>query len=147
MPRNAPNDWNNLVRTLLGWLTFLLAIAFATALIGTLILNSWFGFPNVRGVLGFFGFGIPTIVVGGATAALWDGSKSLHKLLGWAGTMTGIVCAVAVLLLVGGWLLSERPESIFGPVLGRFPGFGVTALVCGGFGIAMLIEAEGKKIR
>ena len=134
------------MRTHLGWLTFLLAVAFATCQVATLILNSWFGFPNGRGVLAFFGFGIPTMVVGGATAALWDGHKSLQKLLGWAGTMAGIVCGLAVLLLVAGWVLSETPEPAVGPLIGRLLGFGVTGLVCGSFGIAMLFVAEGKTL-
>jgi hypothetical protein len=134
----------SLMRIFLGWLTFLLAVAFAACLVAALILNSWFGFANGRTVLGFFGFGIPTVVIGGATAALWDGHKSLQKLLGWAGTMAGIVCAVAVLLLVAGLVLSERPEPVVGATIGRFLGFGVTALICGAFGIALLFEAEGK---
>ncbi len=134
------------MRTHLGWLTFLLTVAFAACLVATLILNSWFGFPNDRAVLAFFGFGIPTMVVGGATAMLWDGHESLQKLLGWTGTMAGIICGVAVLLLVAGWVLSERPELVVGPIIGHLLGFGVTALVCGAFGIAMLYKAEGKSI-
>lgn len=134
------------MRIHLGWLTFLLAVAFAACLVATLILNSWFGFPNGRAALGFFGFGIPTVVVGVATAALWDGHKSLQKLLGWTGTMAGIICGVAVLLLVAGWVLSEGTEPVVGPIIGRLLGFGITALVCGAFGIVLLFEAEGKSI-
>ena len=132
------------MRILLGWLTFLLAVAFAACLVATLILNSWYGFPNVRAAIGFGGFGIPTMVVGGASAALWDGHRSLQKLLGWTGTMAGIICGVAVLLLVAGWVLSESTEPAGGRIIGRLLGFGVAGLVCGGFGIAMLFVAEGK---
>lgn len=129
----------------LGWLTFILAVAFATCLVATLILNSWFAFPADRTLLGFFGFGIPTLVAGGATAALWDGRKPLQNLLGWAGTMTGIVCGVAVLLLVGQRVFSETPPTTVGTLIWHVLGFAVSASFCGGFGIATLFEAEGSK--
>lgn len=134
------------VRTHLGWLTFLLALAFATCLVATLILNSWFGFLNVRSVLGFFGFGIPTVIAGVATAKLWDGRRSLLNLLGWAGTMAGIVSGVAVLLLVAGWVLSKQAEPAVGPLIWRVLGFGICGLACGGFGIVTLFQAEGKSL-
>jgi hypothetical protein len=134
------------MRAHLGWLTFLLAAAFATCLVATLILNTWFGFPGSKCVIGFFAFGIPTMITGGATATLWDGSKSLQTLLGWAGTMTAIVCGVAVLLLVGAWIFSETVQPEVGPLVWRLVGFGVCGIACGGFGIAVLFQAEGKSI-
>jgi len=130
------------VRAHLGWLMFMLALAFATCLVAVLILNTWFGFPAARTVMGFFGFGIPTMAAGGATAMLWDGRRPLQNILGWAGTMTGIVCGVAVLLLVGGWVLSDRAEPVVGSLIWRLLGFGVCGLVCGGFGIGVLFLAE-----
>jgi len=95
--------------------------------------------------MGFFGFGIPTMAVGAATALLWDGHTWLLKLLGWTGTMAGIVCGVAVLLLVAGCVFSQGTEPTVWPY-GRILGFSLTALVCGGFGISMLFSAEGKSI-
>lgn len=89
---------------------------------GTLILNSWFGFSNGKCVIGFFSFGISTMIVGGATASLWADKKDLQQLLGW--------------------VLSDRAGRAVGPLLARLIGFGVTGLVCGRFGIARLFKAE-----
>lgn len=134
------------MRAHLGWLTFLLAVAFAFCLIGTLVLNAWFDFPNQRAVRGFFAFGIPTMVIGAATALLWDGHKALQKFLGWAGTMAGLICAAAVLVLVVRWVLAEglQPEVGLWVMLSRLGAFSATALVCGGFGIETLYSAEGR---
>jgi hypothetical protein len=122
----------------------LLAAAFAVCLVGTLALNTWRSFPVQRTVIGFFGFGIPTIAAGAATAALWDGHKALQSLLGWAGTMIGIVCGIAVLLLVGGWVFSDDVAPVVGPLIWRLVAFAVCGFVCGTFGIAMLFQAEAK---
>lgn len=130
------------MRDHLGWLAFILATAFAICLMGTLILNSWFGFSGQKCAIGFFGFGIPTMIVGRATASLWEDKKDLQQLLGWAATMVALVCGVSVLVLVGGWVLSDRAGVAAGPLLARLIGFGVTGLVCGRFGIARLFKAE-----
>jgi hypothetical protein len=132
------------VRVFLGWFTFILATAFATGLVATLILNAWFAFPTDRALLGFFGFGLPMFAAGGATAALWDGRKALQTFLGWAGTTTAIVCGVAVLFLVGQRVFSEAPPTTVGVLIWHVLGFAVSASFCGGFGISMLFEAEGK---
>ena len=129
------------MRTHLGWLTFLLALAFGACLVAALILNTWFGFPGERTVLGFFGFGVPTMITGGATAALWEGRKSLQNLLGWASTITGLVCGAAVLLLVADRVFSDV-QSVIGPLIWRLAAFGIAGLVCGGFGIDLLVQAE-----
>ena len=130
----------------LGWLTFLLALAFETCLVLALILNTWFGFPSEKTVLGYFGFGVPSMVMGGATAALWKGQKSLQNLLGWASTMTGLVCGVAVLLLVADRVFSEA-QSVVGPLIWRLVAFGVAGLVCGCFGITLLFHVEATRSR
>jgi hypothetical protein len=122
----------------------MLAVAFATCMVGILILNTWYNFPAGKSAIGFFAFGFPTVGAGGATAMLWDGRRSLQTLLGWAGTMTGIVCGVAVLVLVGGWVLSETAEPAVGSLIWHLLAFGSCAVVCGGFGITILFQAEGK---
>jgi hypothetical protein len=132
-------------RTQLGWLSFLLAKAFAGALVLTLIGATWLGVESRNGAIGFFGFGIPMIVADLGTAALWSGEKSLQKTLGWSSTVTGLVCGVALFILVGTWVLADNQSTPPGN-LGHFLGFGTAMLVCGGFGISMLYEAEGKRL-
>jgi hypothetical protein len=96
-------------RTQLGWLSFLLAKAFAGGLVLTLIGATWLGVEGRNGAIGFFGFGIPMIVADLGTAALWSGEKSLQKTLGWSSTVTGLVCGVARLFLWAlGCLLTTR---------------------------------------
>lgn len=132
------------MRVHLGWLTFLLGVAFVLCLFFILIWNAWFGFPNQRALLGFFAFGVPAMVITLATAALWDGHKALEKLLGWVATMAGIAAAIAVLALVIGWVISEQPNMPGMLVLSRLLGFGTAAVMSGAFGIQMLYKAEDK---
>ena len=76
----------NALRIHLGWLTFVLAVAFVTCLLATLTFNAWLQVSDGRAIIAFFAFGIPTMIAGGATGRLWDGQQSLQTLLGWAGT-------------------------------------------------------------
>lgn len=131
------------MRTHLGWFTYLLALAFAIGTLGTLSLNTWFGLPSDRAVAGFFGFGLSAVVGGAATSSLWENERSLQTLLGWAATMFGIACGVAVLLLVAGWVL--KGESLAGPSVWRFLAFGVTGVASGAFGLATLPQPERQK--
>lgn len=130
------------MRAQLGWLTFLLAIAFATCPVAALVGSTWFALPNTKGILGFFGFGIhqwrsePRLRCAGMVT-----SRSRTS---WGGRRHGrLVCGVAVLLLGAGWVFSDRSGVPGGPVFWWLLGFGVTALVRGGFCIAILYEAEG----
>ena len=147
------------------WLTFLLTMGFAGGLVLTLIGTTWFTVSDTNGLIGFFGFGIPMIVSGVGTAALWSDRKPLQKTFGWASTVVGLVCGVALFILVAGWVLSDskaNPSSASstGASVGKserasvresqtgiahFFGFGVPMLICGGFGIAMLFKSEGKR--
>ena len=138
------------MRAQLGWLTFLLAMGFAGGLVLTLIGTTWFSVSDGNGLIGFFGFGIPMIVAGLGTAALWSDQKPLQKTLGLASTLVGLVCGVALFILVAGWVLSDtkanQPPAVgkSEPGVAHFFGFGIPMLICGGFGIAMLFESEGK---
>jgi len=134
------------VRAFVGWLTFLLAMAFAVCLFGTLVKNTWFGLPNDRAVIGFFGFGVPMAMIGVATAFLWSGHKALEQILGWAGTMAGIAHAVAVLLLVAAHVMAESSNAATNASLTHFLAFGTAAVACGAFGITVLYQAEGKEL-
>ena len=132
------------MRTQLGWLSFLLAVIFAVGLVLSLIGATWFGVSGRSGLVGFFGFGIPMIITGLGASALWSDEKPLQKTLGWTSTVVGLTCGVALFILVAGWVLSDNQS--YGPKgsIGHFFGFGTTMLFCGGFGIAKLLESEGK---
>jgi hypothetical protein len=129
------------VRAQLGWLTFLLAVGFAGGLVLSLAGTAWFGNSGEKALIGFFGFGIPMIVNGLGTAALWSDEKRLLQALGWASTVIGVTCGVCLFMLVGGWVLGGDKAAV-----GQFFGFGIPMLVCGGFGIVILFESEGKRL-
>ena len=145
MPEVAPDAGLSPMRVQLGWFTFLLAVAFVTCLLATLTFKAWLHVSDTRAIVAFFAFGIPTMVAGGATGRLWQGQQSLQTVLGWASTMVGIVCGLAILVLVASWVFSDRGAVSTGPFIGRALGFGTCGLVCGGFGIRTLFRAEGKK--
>jgi len=136
------------VRIFVGGLTFLLALAFAICLIGSLILNSWYAFPAQQTALGFFGFGIPLILVGVATAFLWARHNALLKFLGWASTIAGVVCGIAILLLVARrvFLDAHTLTDATWPLIWRVLAFGVVGVVVGGFGIAVLSESDSETV-
>ena len=134
------------MRALVGWLTFLLAMAFAGCLLSTLVRNAWFSLPNENAVIGFFGFGVPMAAIGVGTAFLWHGYENLLKLLGWAATMIAIAHALAVLGLVAAWVWPEVTQPTGGTSLTRLLAFSVAAFMAGAFGIAMLYASEGKEI-
>jgi hypothetical protein len=130
------------VRAHLGWLTFLLAIAFATCLVAALVGSTWFALPNTKGILGFFGFGIHQ----------WRSEPRLRRAgmvtsrsrTSWGGRRYGRACVRRGRPVPGaGCVFSDRSGVPGGPVFWRLLGFRVTALVRGGFCIAILYEAEG----
>ena len=133
------------MRIQLGWLTFILAVAFVTCLLAMLTFNARLQVSDARAVVAFFAFGIPTIVAGAATGRLWQGEQSLHAILGWASTMVGIVCGLAILILVASWVFPDSGTHATVPFVARVFGFGTCGLICGGFGIRTLFQSEGKK--
>lgn len=144
------------MRAQLGCLTFLLAVGFAGAMLLCLVGNAWYGVDGEKAFIGFFGFGIPMIAAGVGAAALWLESKKLQRTLGWSSTVFGLVCGVCLFLLVAGWVglkNSPAPSKTGGesaqardsqPGILQFFGFGIPTLLCGGFGIVLLLESEGK---
>ena len=133
------------MRVQLGWLTFSLAVAFVTCLLVSLTFNARLQVSDARAIIAFFAFGIPTMVAGAATGRLWHGQQRLQAILGWASTMVGIVCGLAILVLVASWVFSDTSPPATGPFIARVFGFGTCGLICGGFGIRTLLRAEGNK--
>lgn len=124
-------------KTALGWLTYLLMLGFAIGLLASMVRSAWFGLPSERGVMGFFGFGIPLILSGLGTAGLWLQDEPLRDVLGWSSTVNGCIHGLCLLILVGTEVFGE---SSAGAGIWHFYGFGLPMLVCGGFGIAMLTD-------
>jgi hypothetical protein len=130
------------MRIALGWLTFILAGAFALGLLLSLEENVWGTLPNQRALVGFCGFGLPMIFAAWGTAALWSGAINCQKLLSWSSTLVALASGICLLLVViegvanGG---SNHRLSV-----GHFFGFGTTMLLCGTFGIVTLLELEKK---
>lgn len=140
----------------IGWLTFLLSVGFAGGMVSSLIGNVWFKVADANSVIGFFGFGIPMIVAGLGTAALWSEKKPLQKTLAVVSTFIGLTCGLCLFILVAGWVFADNSAEQPQPSTSRatvqqsrpsavhFFGFGVPMLVCGGFGIAMFFQSESK---
>src|SRR5205085_308145 len=74
------------MKPLLGWLTFVLAIAFAAGLLLTIGGYAWGSVEGGTGFFGFFGFGIPMLLTGGASWGLWQLSPPHLTVLGWTAT-------------------------------------------------------------
>ena len=107
------------MRAQLGWLTFLVAVGFATGLVLTLVGTTWFSISDENGLIGFFGFGVPMVAAGLGSATLWMDQKPLLKILGWMSTIIGLVCGVSLLVLVAGWVLSDDKSGQEPPGLKR----------------------------
>jgi hypothetical protein len=129
------------MRTQLGWLTFLLKVRFMAGLLLTVLGTIWFTVSDDNALIGFWGFGIPMVLTGIATAWLWDDKTTPLRILGWTSTMAGVVCGASFLLLVAGWVLSTNKPS-FAHSLGLI----VPMVWCGSFGIFVLYKAEDKPL-
>jgi len=122
----------------LGWLTFMLGLGFTVILFITLVGSAWFGLPVESASIGFFGSGLPLIFTGIGTMRLWSGEKQLLNRLGWTATVAGLAFGVCVLVLVAVLIIPgfQSPR----PGIGHFVGFGIAGLICGGFGIRILLD-------
>jgi hypothetical protein len=109
--------------------------AFAVGLLISMVRSAWFGLPGERGLIGFFGFGVPLIVSGLGTAILWYQDEQLREVFGWTSTINGCIHGLCLLILVGTHVFGES-SAIDG--IWHFFGFGLPMLACGVFGIAML---------
>lgn len=145
------------MRTQLGWLTFLLAIGFAGGLVLTLVGNFCSNISDENALIGFFGFGVPLILTGLGTSALWSDKEPLLKTFGWTSTVMGFACGVGLFILVAVWVLGDNKTKRSQPIatttsstpqelsFGLFYGFGIPMVLCGGYGIAVLLAAEEKR--
>lgn len=123
----------------LGWLTYLLLVAFTAGLLLTLIGFAWSRLSDDKAGIGVLGFGLPMLLAGLAAHGLSTDQRRLRFLLGWTGTIAGLICGVCLLVCVAGMVLSTAEFTGSSPESLSCVGFGVLMLLCGGLGIAWLI--------
>lgn len=126
----------------LGGLCFAVALAFAVGLFIGMARIAWGSSEKVNGFIAFFGFGIPMLLSGAGTFALWSDSKSHIQLFGWTCTVGGLIWAASLFYLLAGWVgfVSSSSRVEFFERVGLFLAFGIPMLVCGGAGIGVLVE-------
>jgi hypothetical protein len=126
----------------LGGLCFAVALAFAAGLYLGMAKVAWDANSKANGFIVFFGFGIPMLLAGAGTFALWSDSKLMVQRFGWACTVAGLLWAASLFYLLAGWvgIVSSDMKAGFAECVGLFLGFGIPMLVCGGAGIGVLVE-------
>jgi len=127
------------MRKQLGWLAYLLLVAFTAGLLLTVIGYAWSRLSGDKAGIGVLGFGLPMLLAGLATHGLSRDERRLRLLLGWTGTIVGMVCGVCLLVCVAGMVLSAACFTGDSPEILASLGFGVLMLLYGGLGIAWLI--------
>jgi len=126
----------------LGWLAYLLLVAFTVGLLLTLVGFAWNGLSREKAGIGVLGFSLPLFLTGLATHALSRDEKCLRAVLGWTGTIAGLISGIALLACVVGMVLSAGEVPGSSPRALASLGFGLLMLVCGGLGIAWLVTSS-----
>ena len=118
-----------------GWLTFLLTFSFAVSLFISIISSAWLNVSDTGGIAGFFGFGIPMLITGGATGVAWQKQQCL-RILGWTSSIFSSIFGICLLILVGQWVATGKivPNFLY------FIGFGVPMLTFGAVGLGILFD-------
>lgn len=124
----------------LGWLVYLLLLAFAAGLLWALAAFAWRHLAEDKAGVGVIGFGVPTFLAGMAVYGLSKDDRPLRLVLGWTSALVGLGCGVCLLVCVASMMISpERFDGSSPEVLSAL-GFGVVMFVAGGLGIAWLCE-------
>jgi hypothetical protein len=85
---------------ILGLLGYLASIAFGVALIWMLLHTSITGVESANPVVGYFGYGFGTLLLGGGTLYLWKGTKWLESLLGWSSSLASLAISASLLIML-----------------------------------------------
>jgi hypothetical protein len=143
------------MKAILGGICFVLGLLSAGGLFFSTVRMAWSPIEGFNSVLAYFGFGIPMLILGGATGALWEKHPQLLKCLGWSCMVLGLVSALGLLALLAGWVgLIPAIPAIPGRVgqafeqseaVGCLLAFGIPMLICGGAGIGILTMLTGEK--
>jgi hypothetical protein len=131
------------MKAILGGICFVLGLLCAGGLFFSTIRLAWAPIEGFNPAIAFFGFGIPMLILGGATVGLWE---SHHLLIKWcfggSCIVLGLCNAIGLLAVLAGWVglipgrLGEslKAEEAFVCLAA----FGIPMLVCGGAGIGIL---------
>ena len=126
----------------LGWLAYLLLVAFTAGLLLTLIGFACSRLPAEKAGIGVLGFGLPLFLAGLATHGLSRDDRCLRLVLGWTGTIAGLICGIGLLASVAGMVVSEACFGGSSPQVLASLGFGLLMFICGGLGIAWLVSTQ-----
>jgi hypothetical protein len=135
------------MRKILGILGLFVAIGFEIGLFYSNGEFSWDG-RNEHPWAGFFGFGIPMVLLGYGVGALWFNMPDWLRGFAWICTLSGILWAGGLFITVGRWVGLVSPgvqSSVFWVGVGSFFAFVIPMLITGGLGIAILLDHEDKR--
>ena len=134
------------MKIILGWITFILFIGFAGGLMLTMISATWFNMPVEKAFIGFFGFGLPLMILGVETVVLWSNKLHFKKLFGWTNTIVSVAFGVCIFILVVRYVLLDSQE-LRTTIIIHSLGFGVPMIFCGCFGIKLsLINPKSDEV-
>jgi hypothetical protein len=135
------------MKAILGGICFVLGLLCAGGLLFSTIRLAWAPIEGFDPAIAFCGFGIPMLILGIATAALWENHEHLSKwCLGGCCTALGLGNALGLLAVLAGWVglipgrLGEGLKA--GEAFVCLAAFGIPMLVCGGGGIGILTDLE-----
>lgn len=127
----------------LGWLSYLLTLAFAVGLALTLVAFAWLGLDKDKAGVGTIGFGVPLVMSALVAGGLSSGERGLRAVLGWSGALVGFACGVALLICVASMVASDQRYNSSSPQVLASVGFGILMVLCGGAGIGWLTSRGG----
>jgi len=121
-----------------GWLLLTLSLAFTIGYFTGMAKIGWFD-AEVNGAVVFFGFGIPILLTGGGTLALWEDENSLICIFAWIAIVVATAFALCLLYVLGAFigLFPESKKSIV-----MLFGFGIPMIVIGVTGLVTLDRVD-----
>jgi hypothetical protein len=138
------------MRAFLGGICFILGLLCAGGLFFSTVRLAWSPIEGFNPAIAFFGFGIPMLILGVATAALWEDHQHLTKwCLGWSCTALGVCNALGLLAVLAGWVGLIPGRSGQGlkseEAFVCLAAFGIPMLLCGSTGIGILTGLQDRR--
>lgn len=127
------------MKQITGFIIFILAVAFTSGLLATLILGAWYKLDSDQAITGFFGFAIPAFFTGLGTVILWVEHKKLTNLFILSSMFFSLLFGLGLISILINWLLQihYRPIGI-----SYFFAFGIPMIV---LAFAAIIVLEGER--
>jgi hypothetical protein len=136
------------MRAFLGYLGLVAAVGFEIGLFCSNASFSWYGKYDGAWA-GFFGFGIPMILLGLGVGSLWSPVPALLRVFAWASTLSAAVWAAGLFITVARWVGLMSFGSVakieVSEGFGQFLAFAIPMLISGIAGIAILLEYDDKR--